>query len=70
MFSNYNRDFFSIPPANNELIDVMMWVVYYLTPNEPKCFFGNIAILGNSLQIEFLFIFFEIFAQHFLEEYL
>jgi len=31
-------------------------------------FFGNIEILDSSLQLEFLFFFFEIFTQHEDEE--
>jgi len=37
---------------------------------DQSAFIGNVAILDSSLRIEFLFIFFEVFTQHFLEEYL
>jgi len=33
-------------------------------------FFDNIVILGNSLRMEFLFFFFEVFTQHVSKEYL
>jgi len=41
-----------------------------LTPKGPNTiFFGNIAILGSSLQIEFLFFSFENFTQHVLAKH-
>jgi len=52
---------------------MVLWILYskinfevlYLLPKGPKRF---LKILGSLLQIEFLFLLFEIFTQHFLEE--
>jgi len=41
-----------------------------MTPKEQVAFFGNIEILSNSLQMEFLVFFFEILTQYVDEEYL
>ena len=50
--------FFDFDPSPKVL------VLYIFGQNAKTTFFGNIRILDSSLQIKFLFLFFEIFTQN------